>query len=246
MKIIKYKESYSETMMKNKLPKILISLGIVIVVFFALIFAAIFPQLKNLGLFIFIIGVVTLVVAPKLINPLINDFKNYRFGKKGEDTVISTLKETLNDDYVYILNYIIPNTRIGDIDGLLIGHKGIIIIEVKDWSGRFRVSGKEIFRKLKGDIYRLYRKNPFDQVSQQQNYLEQFLKEKGIELKITPIIVLVDGSIEAITSETGIFITENTKLTNHIFKLPIIPDFSETLTDKITKTLEVSFAASPR
>jgi len=45
----------------------------------------------------------------------------------------------------------IPNARIGDIDGLLIGPKGVVILEVKNYQGVFRISGPDLYRRNRGD-----------------------------------------------------------------------------------------------
>lgn len=56
-------------------------------------------------------------------------------------------------------------------------------------------------------MFKLYKKNPFKQIKKQKEYLDKFLHEKGINMKITPIVVLVYGKIETITGPTQVFIT---------------------------------------
>jgi hypothetical protein len=187
-----------------------------------------------------------MLLAAFIIPPLMNiaqslqeDLEFFKYGKEGENKVLQILNESLDDNFTYITNYVIPNTRIGDIDGLLIGPKGIVILEIKNYAGIFRISGEDMYRKLKGDVYRLYKKNPFEQIKKQKEYLDKFLHEKGIDVKITPIVVLVYGKINAITGPTKVLITEANQLPNYIFELPLIPEWNPELPNKIIQVLGV-------
>jgi hypothetical protein len=187
-----------------------------------------------------------MLLAAFIIPPLMNiaqslqeDLEFFKYGKEGENKVLQILEESLDDNFTYITNYVIPNTRIGDIDGLLIGPKGIVILEIKNYAGIFRISGGDMYRKLKGDVFKLYKKNPFKQIKKQKEYLDKFLHEKGIDVKITPIVVLVYGKIEKITGPTQVFITGAHQLPNHIFELPLISGWSPELPNKIIRILGV-------
>lgn len=69
-------------------------------------------------------------------------------GAQGEERVLKQLQTHLGDEYVYISNYVLPNTMIGDIDGMLIGPKGLIVIEIKTWHGQFKITCGEIYRRF--------------------------------------------------------------------------------------------------
>lgn len=71
----------------------------------------------------------------------------------GEKAVIEILKEGLNDEYTYIPNFVPQNIKIGDIDGILFGPKGIIIIEVKSWHGQFKFACGEVYKKLAFNVF---------------------------------------------------------------------------------------------
>jgi len=200
------------------------------------------PWLPHQGLLLlFLSGLFFVVVALfwPILDKLSREALNFKYGKEGEETIFNMLCKTLDDNYVYIPNYNIPNAMIGDIDGLLIGPKGIIILEIKNWAGDFRISGTDAYKRLRGNIYKLYKKSPFKQTARQQKYLTKFLKEKGISTKITPIIVLVCGKINSISGKTEIFITEKNNLINYIFKLTPVPDFLLGTTEKILEALNI-------
>jgi hypothetical protein len=222
------------------MPKIFIILGLIILIF---VLGFILPfKISVLKPYWWIMMLLAASIIPPLMNiaqSLQEDLEFFKYGKEGENKVLQILEESLDDNFTYITNYVIPNTRIGDIDGLLIGPKGIVILEIKNYAGIFRISGEDMYRKLKGDVYRLYKKNPFEQIMKQKEYLDKFLYEKGIDVKITPIVVLVYGKINAITVPTKVLITEANQLPNYIFELPLIPEWNPELPNKIIQVLGV-------
>jgi hypothetical protein len=222
------------------MPKIFIILGLIILIF---VLGFILPfKISVLKPYWWIMMLLAVSIIPPLINAaqsLQEDLEFFKYGKEGENKVLQILEESLDDNFTYITNYVIPNTRIGDIDGLLIGPKGIIILEIKNYAGIFRISGRDIYRKLRGNVFKLYKKNPFKQIKKQKEYLDKFLHEKGINMKITPIVVLVYGKIETITGPTQVFITEAHQLPNHIFELPLISGWNPELQNKILQVLGV-------
>jgi hypothetical protein len=240
MQVIKYQESYSSQMIKEMMPKFFIILGLIILIF---VLGFILPfKISVLKPYWWIMMLLAASIIPPLMNiaqSLQEDLEFFKYGKEGENKVLQILEESLDDNFTYITNYVIPNTRIGDIDGLLIGPKGIVILEIKNYAGIFRISGEDMYRKLKGDVYRLYKKNPFEQIMKQKEYLDKFLYEKGIDVKITPIVVLVYGKINAITGPTKVLITEANQLPNYIFELPLIPEWNPELPNKIIQVLGV-------
>jgi len=231
MKIIKYQESYSSVNLRRlALPFAvwLSALGFLVALLFLSLFV---PSIQKYWLLLSIFTILLFASSKNHINRLIYQIRTFRFGKRGEDTVVKELSKHLDDSYIYVENYQIPNTRIGDIDGLLIGPKGVIILEVKNYNGVFRISGPDMYRRLRGDIYKLYERSPFEQTIRQKEYLTKFLREKGVDTHVIPTVVLVTGKINAISGETGVFIAEINKLTNHIFEMSQVsqwsPEFSE-------------------
>ncbi len=243
MKIITYHESYSSAMLRNLLPT---AWAVLIYLMLVLIILALTTFISALQQYFWGMVIVTLIVfvlARRYFDPFLENIGNFRKGKRGEDEVREMLKGSLNDDYIYIENYLIPNTRIGDIDGLLVGPKGIIILEVKNYQGVFRASGPDLYRRNKGDNYTLYRKSPFTQTIRQKNYFLKYFKDKGISnVSVGAIIVFPEAKISAISGETGVFITENDKLVNHIFKLSPVSDWSAELENRIINSLDIKTA----
>ncbi len=242
MKIIKYHESYSSEGLKKLRPITFLRWGFIIL-FLLLIFI---PKLRDYAWILvqsnklagFVIFLVLVILIKYLFSSNFSEYK-FKYGKEGEEKVQQILAESLNNDYIYVPNYIIPNTKIGDIDGLLISPKGIIILEIKNYVGIFRASGNDLYRKLGKYIFKLYYKNPFQQVLRQKEYLGKFLKEKGINLPIIPIVVLVEGKLQT-TKKYEVFITEDINLIKFILNLANMSNFIEDLSEKIIIALELN------
>lgn len=146
---------------------------------------------------------------------LYHQLQSFTKGIDGEKQVRALLEHNLNNEYTYLPNYVIPKSFVGDIDGLLIGPKGVIIIEVKNWVGSFFVQS--------GNIYRKYRhntplSNPFVQVLRQAEALESFLTANQQSVSVRKLIVLVNGKL-SIEGKTGVYITQLGQLLDYISKI---------------------------
>jgi hypothetical protein len=242
MKTIKSQESYSSEKLHKLLPIAWAILIYLVLVLIALILTSIIPALQRyfLGM---VISASIVFIFMKKFDPFFEKVGNFIKGKRGEDKVAVMLKENLDDSYTYIENYMIPNARIGDIDGLLIGPKGVIILEVKNYQGVFRISGPDLYRRNRGDNYTLYKRSPFAQTIRQKNYLSKHFKNNGlIDMPIKMIVVFPEAKISSISGETGVFITENDKLINRIFQLSQAPNWDSELENRIVNCLGVNLS----
>jgi hypothetical protein len=69
----------------------------------------------------------------------------YLRGLEGEDAVLGAL-QSLPDTYVCINNFVVPGTRHGDSDLLILGPFGVFVIEVKSYVGHYSCHGDSWFR----------------------------------------------------------------------------------------------------
>lgn len=106
-----------------------------------------------------IAGLVIAFILFKSINKL-NFFLNNielktdiaRAGDTGERLVYDELKKVLDDSYTVYPNYIIPGHKF-DLDFLIVGPKGLIVIEVKNFSNSTFFSGDQAL-SIKGSDYK--------------------------------------------------------------------------------------------
>lgn len=149
---------------------------------------------------------------------LFHQLQSFTKGINGEKQVRTLLKNNLSDEYTYLPNYVIPKSFVGDIDGLLVGPKGVIIIEVKNWFGSFLVQSGNIYRKSDPEAQL---RNPFIQVARQAEALEAFLKANQLSVRTRKLIVLINGKL-SIEGKTGIYITDLRQLLDYISKIGLI------------------------
>ncbi len=91
----------------------------------------------------------------------LRNYNRWHRGAEGEEAVLHTLRG-LPDPYTAIVNFVPPGTRQGDMDLLVLGPAGVLVIEIKSYTGRFACSGDQWFsvgpdgtrRPLKGSVSR--------------------------------------------------------------------------------------------
>ena len=70
----------------------------------------------------------------------LRNYNRYQRGAEGEDAVLHALRG-LPDGYVAVTNFVAPGTRQGDTDLLLLGPAGILVVEVKSYTGHYACHG---------------------------------------------------------------------------------------------------------
>jgi exonuclease VII large subunit len=117
-------------------------------------------------------------------------------GLEGEQLVADTLAEALGDEWTLLRGY---RNGSGEIDQLLLGPTGLIAIEVKHRNATVFVKGDEWrFRKYdnygnlvkEGRMTDRHDRSPSQQVKEAAAQLEGFLRRRGQELTIDPVVVL--------------------------------------------------------
>ena len=242
MKIIRFQESYGAK--RNKRVSIsYLKMWVVILVIIFLASSVIFFLFKKSWIATLCIALIFFFYVwlnkdRKAIKAII---RATGVGVEGEEKVLMSLQKDLGDEYTYIQNYQAPNTYKGDIDGILFGPKGLIILEVKTWHGRFKVACGEIYKKIGYDVFKLY-KNPFAQIKKQVDILGGLLHSRPLSIRIKPLIVLVGGNIFQIKDKTGTYIIEDHKLLKFIEGLPNVA--SSVKRDDLFKALGVKEAGA--
>ncbi|MDD4901730.1 MAG: nuclease-related domain-containing protein [Patescibacteria group bacterium] len=149
MKTIGNKKSYSESQLrKNRIIKYS-ALVTLLVIFIVLIKYAILPIFQPkvwmnanswVILILIVLGAITGIAALAMSKWLESFFDkvNYNIsisaaGDEGEKKVYDELRKVLDDKYTVYPNYIIPGHKF-DLDFLIVGPKGLIVMEVKNFS----------------------------------------------------------------------------------------------------------------
>ncbi|MDD3940836.1 MAG: nuclease-related domain-containing protein [Candidatus Pacebacteria bacterium] len=219
MKIIYYSESYGSK--KAKRAQKVMNIGRLFFIVLILLYL-IYSLQVNANYWVIIASLILIIIFTlknKDYQWIKSRLLSYRRGISGEVLVVEKLKYHFDDSYTYVANYSNPAVCWGDIDGILVGPKGLFLIEIKSWRGRFRMFGDEICRRISNDLYRVY-KSPIKQLDDNRIKLNKYLNSNGLLIKCRPFIVLVDGKIENFNGSTGIFITDPEKIVQEILSSP--------------------------
>lgn len=192
---------------------------------------------QSLVVIVFIVVVFFYVLWNKDRKAIREFIRTTGIGVEGEEKVVRCLQSHLGDEYFYIKNFQLLSARIGDFDGILLGPKGLIVFEVKNWHGMFKIACGEMYRKVGHDLFKLY-KNPFLQVEGRVKALDRHLKRHHLAIPIRPLVVLIGGNFW-ITGKTGVFITSDRKLVDFIKQLP--DALSSRRTSEILSALNVTW-----
>jgi uncharacterized protein YwgA len=122
---------------------------------------------------------------------------------------------------------------------LLISPKGIFILESKNYNGKFRLSGSDLYKKTRFRTYKLLIKDVVGQIKRQKEALERYLKNNGIEIPIYPFLVFTSNHsfVEQPSPQKEIFITHYKLLPYEIYKFENLLNYSPELQEKILKIL---------
>lgn len=151
----------------------------------------------------------------------LRNYNRWHRGAEGEESVLQTLRG-LPDTYTAIANFVAPGTRSGDMDLLVLGPAGVLVIEVKSYTGRFACSGGTWFslmpdgtrRPLKGSVSR--------QLKRAGKSVAHYLVDCDAQAPIHIVAVFRAGATLELTRPTVPIVREDALL-SHILALPPAP-----------------------
>lgn len=136
-----------------------------------------------------------------------------RVGEAGERAVLNRLKKSLDDSYSVYPNFKIPGRKF-DVDFLIIGPKGVIVMEVKNNSDYYIFTEEEVL-KVRGSGYtrevtKLYgNSDPRVKLSNHSKSINYHLYSAGIKgVRVKKVLVFIDTKIKII-GKAGIYIVKN-------------------------------------
>jgi len=126
-----------------------------------------------------------LVVLKETLSPTLSAVQGYQ----DEQAVLKKL-ETLPNDYIGITNLVLPSSKRGDIDIVLLGPMGVLVIEVKAYSGHIRYE-KGRWWKVQKNGWKTAFKSVSGQAKGNGRELEAFLHSKGHSCRVGSVLVFV-------------------------------------------------------
>ena len=156
MRKIKGSSSYLKNQVRKNLAKAFLCL-----VLFGLVFlVSSLRALSTLKLSVFEeVGLVASLLPLAAFYFYLRKYRIYSGGWEGEKQVTRLLNDKLSDDYT-LINDLCLNNGEGDIDHLVLGPRGIFVLETKNWSGHVTCDGDEWQRLSK----RNFKSSPSRQV----------------------------------------------------------------------------------
>ncbi len=79
------------------------------------------------------------------IERLIEERDQYYLGRKGEEKTVKALQRHLDGRWTLFRNVVLPGSQ-ADIDAVLVGPRGVYVLEIKSYRERFRNRGEEWMR----------------------------------------------------------------------------------------------------
>lgn len=165
-------------------------------------------------------------------------------GREGERAVLSELKSVLSDDYRIYKNFKIPGRKF-DIDFVIVGPQGLIVLEVKNYSGKMFFYQEYALKRLveknnqKEEVYLVGKNDPRNQIIYHGAIFDQYLSDLGFEnLKINKALVFVNDVVE-MNNKSGIpVISGLDKLRGFLVSLEKDAKFTSEFCGKIDKAFE--------
>jgi len=254
MKLVKNTESYSEEIIRKNIFKqklftiIFLSLSIVALVY-CIKYSAPIDQ-NSVVIFTLMTMGLLFGLLLKWMTGRINSFffkTDQKIGisskgHEGEEIVSLEMKNILDEKYTVYQNFKIPGRKF-DIDFLIVGPKGVIAMEVKNYSDRLLFFEDKII-KVRGEGYtrtvtELY--GNYDPRNKLKNHcfsLNNYLQTMGLnEIKVRKVLVFINDN-NKIEENPGIFIVQGVnKLKSYFASLYTDEKFTTEFCEKINKNI---------
>jgi hypothetical protein len=126
----------------------------------------------------------------------LSHFETFQVGAAGEDSVAQTILDVLDERWTMFRNLDLPNSNNGDIDIVLVGPGGIWAIEVKTYTGNYRVENGRYYKETRNGYWHKDRRGPGAQVRTNAATLCNYLKQQGINYRngVNRVVVMAGES----------------------------------------------------
>lgn len=241
MIIKRYHCSYTEEEAKkigateyvDKIIQIFKYLGVALSIFAIIFYIAGEHYLFYIVITFLIFGSLALLIMLVLVG--LRSKSTFHTGTQGEDEVAAELCD-LSDKYTYIRNFKISMSDKWDIDAVMVGPKGVLAIEIKNWKGRFEIreDGIYIYRDKRAEFYKddlnIQKKRAMD--------LQAHFRQMGYDIEVRPLFILANDNIFYTRKNIGAWVTTGRKSLETITGLPDKRQFTPTFCKKFLRELE--------
>lgn len=164
-------------------------------------------------------------------------YNRYQRGVVGEAAALSTLR-ALPDSYTVVSNFVVPGARQGDTDLLVLGPAGILVIEVKSYTGCVGCHGDSWFVADPDGSRRPLRSSVSRQLKRNRKAVSHFLVDCDLSVPVQAVAVFRPGIRLELSHPTVPVLTQD-RLLDYIQSLPPAPS------PLLASELEPLFAPAP-
>lgn len=151
----------------------------------------------------------------------LRNYNRYCRGSEGEDAVLHTLRG-LPDSCTAVANFVAPGTKQGDMDLLVLGPAGILVIEVKSYTGRYACDGDLWFSVAPDGARRPLRGSVSRQLKRAGKAVRHYLVDCDLSVPVHTAAVFRAGAELDLTRPTVPIVAESALL-GYILALPDAP-----------------------
>lgn len=164
--------------------------------------------------------VVLIVFGPQALMRILNaridrKIEEFRKGQIGEERVLNTIMSTLDGHWQVFRNLELPGRRQGDIDMVLVGPKGIWVLEIKHYQGVYRNTGDQWERRFRGKWLSAFA-NPTRQAKRNAASLGQIFQTDKVNQWVTPVVVWSNTDSRLIIDTPGAQVWQIDKLAEEL------------------------------
>ena len=134
-----------------------------------------------------------------------------RIGREGEERVLQQLINSLDARWFVFCNVILPGSN-GDLDIVLVGPGGTWVLEVKTYTGNYRVENGRWYKQTSNGRWAHMQFGPGAQAIEHAKRLCNYLKQSGITRGIAvqrAVVVAQDTPIELISAGTEVWMMQD-------------------------------------
>lgn len=151
------------------------------------------------------------IYSKHVADPLLKERDSAKRGMEGEATILTWLREICSpDEWSIISNCVLPGHK-SDIDFILVGKKGIFVLEAKNYSEKLFFKSEEygVIRNGKEIEHPAYQ-DPRQQVVWNAYRLEEFLDNEGIPgIKTKKALVFSEPDSFRFEGKPGVYLIDH-------------------------------------
>ena len=151
----------------------------------------------------------------------LRNYNRYQRGAEGEDAALHALRG-LPDGYVAVTNFVAPGTRQGDTDLLILGPAGILVVEVKAYTGHYACHG-DAWSAVHADGTRQpLRSSVSRQLKRSRKAVSHYLVDCDVSAPVHAVAVFRPG-VRLDLSHPTVPVLRQDELREHVLALPPAP-----------------------